>query len=94
MTDWRLMGQERYLRGAALELRDYERRSDSWEHDHCEFCQRKFMTAGSGDPGARTHGYTTTDDHERGAGYYWICEDCFADFADRFGWQVARAPRT
>ena len=56
--------------------------------------QRKFMTAGSGDPGARTHGYTTTDDHERGAGYYWICEDCFADFADRFGWQVARAPRT
>jgi hypothetical protein len=85
--DWRLMGQERYLQGATLELRDYEARSDSWEHDHCEFCQRTFLPAAIGDPGARTRGYTTTAEHARGAGYYWVCEDCFADFATRFGWR-------
>ena len=86
-TDWRLMGQERYLEGAALELRDYEAYSETWEHDHCAFCQRKFLPASVGDPGARSRGYTTTAEHERGAGYYWVCEECFADFAERFGWR-------
>jgi len=82
------MGQERYLQGAELDLRDYTPYSESWEHDHCEFCQRKFMAPGGGDPGARTRGYATTEAHERGAGYYWVCEDCFRDFAEQFEWRV------
>ena len=91
--DGRLMGQVRYLQGATLELRDYVAYSASWEHDHCAFCQRKFLPAGSGDPGARTRGYATTDEHERGAGYYWVCEGCFADFAARFDWHAKGSDR-
>ena len=82
------MGQERYLQGAELQLRDYTPYSESWEHDHCEFCQRTFMAAGAGDPEALARGYTTTAEHARGAGYYWVCEPCFTDFAERFGWRV------
>ena len=78
--DWRLMGQERYLQGAKLVHRPYEPYSESWEHDHCAFCQRKLM---AGDVG-----YTTTAEHPQGAGYHWICDDCYADFAKRFGWTI------
>lgn len=40
-------------------------------------------------PDVATEGFTTTDEHANGADYYWICADCYADFADRFGWRVA-----
>lgn len=44
-SDWRLQGQERYLKGVALALRKYQRfaPNPSWDHDHCEFCGAKFM---------------------------------------------------
>lgn len=33
-------------------------------------------------------GYTTTDEHEHGADYHWICMLCFDDFAERFQWRL------
>jgi hypothetical protein len=33
-----------------------------------------------------TKGYATTAEHAHGPGYYWVCADCAADFAEEFGW--------
>jgi hypothetical protein len=76
--DWRLIGQERYLAGAKLVRRKYAERSTNSDHDHCEFCGAKFMDDGS--PSTLSEGYSTEDC------YRWVCEICFADFRERFGW--------
>ncbi len=86
-NDWRLTNQLSYLKGATLEWRRYSRFSDSWDHDHCEFCSIKFGNSEDrGDhPGILRVGYSTPD------GYRWVCKTCFEDFRDLFGWQVERA---
>lgn len=94
------MGQEKYLEGAALVRRPYKRYSESWDHDHCEFCGATFMdpndlaadrTTTPEDPELLTEGYTTTAEHLRGADYHWICPACFDDFVESFGWRVVSA---
>ena len=45
-------------------------------HEHCEFCWEKAYTHKS------CEFYCTQDL------YYWICAECFTDFAERFHWQV------
>ena len=48
---------------------------DFW-HAHCDFCTEKILT--------RDHRTCyCTQDFET-----WICEKCFNDFHDRFGWKV------
>ena len=79
--DWRLRGQEEYLKGAELCRKHYVRYSDSWDHDHCEFCWVKFAEEDL-IPDALHEGYATTDN------YRWICEQCFEDFKDQFEWRV------
>jgi hypothetical protein len=79
--DWRLQGQEKYLRGVALSFRLYTRSSPTWDHDHCEFCGVRFAEA-KVDSGAVHEGFATSD------GYRWICATCFADFRERFSWQL------
>jgi hypothetical protein len=79
-NDWRLTGQEKYLKGVALWWRPYARYSESWEHDHCEFCWVKFMQEDH--PDVLHEGYATEDK------YRWICEQCFEDFKDLFEWEV------
>ena len=81
-ADWRLQGQERYLKGATLIHRRYRRypKNPERDHDHCAFCWAKFMVEDH--PGVLHIGYATTDD------YHWICEGCFEDFKEMFGWQV------
>lgn len=76
--DWRLQGQERFLKGAVLTWRSYSPYREDWEHDHCEFCGRKFSMS----PGDLRAGYATENR------YHWICEDCFHDFAKQFEWIV------
>ncbi|MBP7936891.1 MAG: hypothetical protein KA354_19795 [Phycisphaerae bacterium] len=76
MTDWRLQGQEKYLRGMALCKKTYATYREGWEHEHCEFCRAKF----SGCEGDLHEGYVSPD------GYYWVCETCYADFRELFGW--------
>lgn len=80
--DWRRQGQERYLAGAKLFFRQYHPYRTEWDHDHCEFCNRKFLE-GQGD---LTEGYTTADN------YRWICPDCFEDFKREFHWTVEATP--
>ncbi len=79
-NDWRLAGQERYLKGVTLIWKNYRQPSDSWDHDHCSFCWAKF--AEIDEPNALREGYTTSDD------YHWICQKCFIDFQDLFAWNV------
>ena len=80
--DWRLMGQERYLHGSILTRRQYRPppQNPNWNHDHCSFCWAKFMVEDF--PNVLHEGYCTEDE------YYWICQQCFADFSERFGWNV------
>ena len=97
-SDWRLQGQEDHLQGINLVHLQYEQWSESWDHDHCEFCWAKFMPAGTASPedaGEPLHhqGYTNEDVEGREDHYWWICEECFADFKDRFAWTVKPAPR-
>ncbi len=78
MADWRLHGQEKYLKHAELCRSIYEPPSERWDHDHCEFCGEKFAVA----EGDHTEGYSTLDrDH-------WICEACYIDFKVEFDWKI------
>ena len=76
------MGQEHYLTGAMLVRRQYRRpqRNPNWNHDHCEFCWAKFMDEDF--PNVLREGYCTEDE------YRWICEQCFTDFREQFGWSI------
>lgn len=81
--DWRLQGQETYLKGVHLWWKRYVRYSERWEHDHCEFCWAKFMVEDY--PDVLHEGYATEDN------YRWICEQCFDDFKVLFEWEVMQA---
>jgi hypothetical protein len=83
MADWRLQGQERYLKGVPLRRAAYRPYREGWDHDHCAFCWRKFALHG----GDFTEGYVTKD------GYHWICEPCYQDFKTAFEWTVASEAR-
>ncbi len=78
--DWRLRDQEKYLKGVTLHRKRYQRYSSTWDHDHCAFCWAKFAEENL-IPDALHEGYTTADN------YHWVCESCFEDFKDRFGWR-------
>jgi hypothetical protein len=83
LTDWRLRGQERYLKGVSLLRQAYQRYAPnpSWDHDHCAFCHTKFMVEDL--PGVLHEGYCTLDQHR------WICTTCFDDFREYFDWKLA-----
>ena len=70
INDWRLTNQQDYLESQTLTLKKH----DPMIHDHCEFCLETFGNAGL------DTGYCSDD------GYYWVCEQCFEDFKDYFGW--------
>lgn len=80
--DWRLHGQERYLKGVILFHRRYRQYAEDpeWDHDHCVFCWAMFMVEDAID--TQQHGYATEGD------YWWICEACFNDFKGMFEWKV------
>ena len=80
-NDWRLTNQERHLKGVTLLKRSYEPASEDNDHDHCEFCCVKFMTAAL--PETIQVGYSTPN------GYWWVCPTCYEDFADLFDWEVS-----
>ena len=96
--DWRRRGQENYLRDARLTWKHYQALSADWEHEHCEFCFQKFLDPNYSPVHAdtlRQHpdqqvaaGYTNLEDDARAPGRWWICEQCFADFRDEFGWVI------
>jgi hypothetical protein len=75
-SDWRLQNQESYLTGSTLFRRHWRQSRPHWDHDHCEFCGAKFSAASDD----LQEGWTTEDE------YRWICDTCFSDFRERFGW--------
>jgi hypothetical protein len=86
-SDWRLYGQEKELLGSTLYWRRFTERVYGDDHAHCEFCWAKFVEEGRPTHLKDQHvilhiGYTTEDNKS------WICDDCFADFHDRFSWKL------
>ena len=79
-NDWRLQGQEKYLKCISLWWKKYTRYREGWEHDHCQFCWAKFME--EDDPDVLHEGYASDDN------YRWICSECFEDFKELFEWKV------
>ena len=79
--DWRLSGQERYLKGVTLRHMQWEPRHPDNDHDHCEFCWAKL--AAPRITGSIQDGYCTEDR------YHWICPECFHDFKEQFKWSLA-----
>lgn len=77
-NDWRLLNQQEYLMKAKLNKSEYKKQSDKWDHDHCAFCWDKF----SENKEDLTQGYCTADQK------YWICEECFNDFKEMFGFEL------
>jgi len=77
-NDWRLMNQERFLKDVSLKHMIWKPYRAGWDHDHCSFC---FVTLSECE-GDLHEGYCTLDE------YHWICEECFEDFKDMFGWKV------
>ena len=65
------------FQGVMLRRRPWRASPDN-DHDHCAFCWEKFAAY----EGCLQEGYCTEDEKD------WICEDCFNDFRDRFGWRV------
>ena len=82
MTDpnWRLTGHDRYLSGLTLARRAWRQSRPGWDHDHCEFCFAKFGDEHLQD--VLREGWTTPDESR------WICDTCFSDFKEWFGWHT------
>jgi len=78
--DWRRQGQERYLMRLTLIFHKYQPYRKDWDHDHCEFCGKKFSLNDED----MNEGYSTIDH------YRWICIDCFNDFKDEFNWSYEK----
>jgi len=76
--DWRRQGQEQYLKNLTFSWEKYSKNKS--DHEHCEFCNVKFME--NGNENILTEGYTSKDR------YRWICKDCFEDFHKEFNWSV------
>ncbi len=82
-SDWRLRGQEKYLKGITLYRRRWTQTRDHWDHDHCEFCWTEFADVDRLE--TLREGYTDADE------YWWICAKCFQDFRNRFAWRLAES---
>jgi hypothetical protein len=82
--DWRINGQEKYLKDGEWSWKKYKRYRKDWDHDHCAFCSEKIAEDEVAE--ALHEGYSTNDD------YYWVCEGCFEDFRKMFGWRLKPQP--
>jgi hypothetical protein len=76
--DWRLQGQEKYLMEAVFQFKQYKDRVSDSDHDHCEFCSKKFTNT---QMGTLHEGFTTEHDNR------WVCQECYSDFEVRFGFK-------
>ena len=87
--DWRLPGAGEFLLRAEFRHKAYEPNEGN-DHDHCGFCWRKFMaeTNARREPDALGVGYAALDRPQGEDDYYWVCDECFGDFRERFGWTV------
>ncbi|MBN9076788.1 MAG: hypothetical protein BGN87_15140 [Rhizobiales bacterium 65-79] len=87
--DWRITNAE-HLKGQRLHFRKYTRWSDTWDHDHCAACGARF--AEGKEPDIQHEGYATGNDYPKGAGYDWVCKQCFDDLTEEMQWSAAPDP--
>lgn len=80
--DWRLRGQEEYLQNKEFRFREFIPSGNGSLHTHCEFCWHKFMEYAEGVEDCSQEGFCSSDDK------YWVCEECFRDFKDKFNWKL------
>ena len=80
--DWRLRGQEEYLQNEKFQYKQFVSPPTGSLHTHCEFCWHKFMEHSEGVKDCSKEGYCSFD------GKYWICEECFQDFKEKFQWNL------
>jgi hypothetical protein len=80
---WRIDNAS-HLKGVRFQFRQYTRRSESWDHDHCSACYVKFAEFDG--PDIQHMGYATEDDYKFGAEYEWVCQACFDDLQNDLGW--------
>lgn len=80
--DWRLQGQESYLRGAVPRWDKWHRPAwnPTWDHDHCAFCWKRITDLAI--PDAIHEAYATLDE------YHWICSTCVEDFKTLFQFTI------
>ncbi len=76
--DWRIRRQGDYLKGKTFYFHEFAQWSDTWDHEHCEFCWRSF----SDQDGDEHNGYSTLDD------FTWVCPQCFNDFKDVYSFNL------
>lgn len=88
-ANWRLQNAS-HLKGVSLEFRRYTRWSEEWDHDHCSGCWTKFAEVDS--PGVQREGCATCGDYKHGAGYEWVCRECFDDLKADLGWTAEQGP--
>jgi len=89
--DWRLKGpRKKYLEGASLRYKHYEKWDENWDHDHCAFCWAKFMEEQNlnAPPNSLHEGYATVASEQHRDDYYWICSTCFNDLNEHFKWKL------
>lgn len=84
MNDWRLTGQDEYMKNVKLKLivpSEIHKKDSLW-HVHCEFCMRTI------DNSYKESCYCTLDN------YRWICTQCYNDFKEMFNWTVVNDAST
>ena len=65
------------MQGVTVHRRHYFLWRPDWDHDHCEFCFRRFASAER--QNFCSEGFFTEDKR-------WICETCYEDFKLMFDW--------
>lgn len=74
---------------ATFRWKQYYRWSESWNHDHCEFCGATFAASADESPlGTLNEGYAQTAHNHFPDDYDWVCADCFARLHEPAGWTV------
>ena len=86
-SDWRLTGQDQYLKGTSLWLRAFKIKAgkDDWDHEHCEFCWQKIVTR---EKIKEYEAEVISDAYTNENEMRWICPKCFEDFKEQFEWKL------
>lgn len=76
-NDWRLVNQENFLMRKNVVKAHFFETADC-DHTHCVFCWEKI--------GKQRNMLNTA--YRIVGGNWWICEKCFTDFKEHFGFQI------
>ena len=80
--DWRLRGQEEYMKNIKFQYVKFTSQESLSLHTQCEFCWHKFMENPEGVKDCSGYGYRSLNRR------YWVCEKCFEDFKKMFCWSI------